>query len=274
MTTRFEEQLRAQLREAADEAPAFRGLSDDWSTRRATRRRTRPWLAAAAAVVITGAAIGVGWQVLPGGSGGHPGGGANASCAMTLKFHGVTYVLGGGDQVRTPHRGEALGTGIVPGCNDTGVDRPAPSKHRRVYAIPGISPQQAILGSEGLVLVPRASHTLPAALREIYQPLACTRSGQSTMSGHLTGETFGGLREDAGRVRVPYTATFEADRGSWLPLKRYTNVRITVRITDATTGGQDAALARAALQEGKRVAVTMRCDGSKFVATALRAAAK
>ncbi len=258
--TDFERELRERLRDAARDAPRFQGVRG--GARRRAGRLHRALLAAAAAVVIAGG--GATWWAAQRESSG--GGHGTGSCAAVVEFGGHSY-HGTGEVLRTPRHGPSIGTATFPGCADTGDEAPDDT-HARAYRIDGASPKTAIFAN-GDVWIRKGVDHIPDPVREILQPVACT--GTSTIHGTMTGEVVkgGALMEGSHEVELPYTARFEADRGSALPLRRYSEVTITLRVTARTKGGADVALARAALWKSAPVTVDVTCDGAHFVATAL-----
>lgn len=260
----FEQELRERLRDAAEEAPRFTAPPAVSTTSRRRGWMRRGPLAAAAAVVVA-ASAGIAWWAT--GSGDTSGGVGSATCAAILEFDGHTY-LGHGFPVRVPRTDQNLGTGTMPDCADTPVDTVEPDVHVRVRRIPGVDPHTAVFADEA-VWIRKSIGTMPQELRDLFRPVACTRP--STIRGTMTGEVLngGGLMEGSHHVELPYTARFVADHGSTLPLQRYSQVEIPVRVTAETKGGDDVALTRAVLWDGAPAALTVKCDGPHFVATAI-----
>ncbi len=263
--TDFESQLRARLADAAEGAPAFTGFdpqraaesSGQWVDSTRSRRSYR-WLAVAAAVAV--AAAGVSWW--SSGRAGNDGGQANdvpqASCAAELVLAGRVY-RGYGPLAREPRPGPRLGTANVPTCDDG--QGPAGGGQVEVFTLPGINPDVAIF-ADGL-WVSAGEAVLPASLRDLSRPVLCSGAGESTVAGTLTGIEGPPAAEDY-HPRTPYTATVVADEGSGLPLDEYSSVTIRIRVTAATARGRDPSLVRAALAEGNRVSVKVRCAGPRF----------
>ncbi|MET8038376.1 DUF6281 family protein [Streptomyces sp. NPDC005345] len=113
-----------------------------WTARRRFARSVsvRAALAAAALIMSTSCA-----------GAGTTQGGADSSCAALLEYEGRTYLghglypddEGDSDDVRA---GRRLGTGVIPGCDDTpnDGDQKATSEPVRVYAIEGVDPVYAV----------------------------------------------------------------------------------------------------------------------------------
>lgn len=253
----FEQELRERLRDAAKDAPRFAGV--DGGARRRPRRVRWALLTAAAVVVVAGA--GTTWWA------GDDGGGNGAgSCAAVIEFGGHAY-QGTGEVLRTPRHGASIGRATFPGCSDASGEE-SRETHAPAYRISGVNPRSAVFAN-GDIWVKKGTTALPAPVREILRPVAC--AGASTIHGTMTGEVVkgGALMEGSHEVKLPYTARFDADRGLKLPLRRYSEVKITLRVTAQTKGGRNVALARDALWNGEPVTVDITCDGTHFVATAL-----
>lgn len=115
-------------------------------------------------------------------------GGAGSSCAALLEYEGHTY-LGHGlhpddeDDSDGVRAGGRLGTGTIPGCDDTPDegDRKATSEPVTVYAIEGVDPVYAVTVDHpagGTLYIEQASKkTLPELrkLIEAQEPDAATK---------------------------------------------------------------------------------------------------
>ncbi len=239
--------LRAELVRAADTAPVFTALD-----RRPRPRTPRPhWtaLAAAAAAVAVVASGGAWW------AGTDDGSVEEASCPALLKFQGRIY-QGHGDKLRTPRPGTRLGTGAPWGCGDG-------RRHVPVRALPGVSPDIAVLTDDG-VWVADTVRSLPPEVAVLDKPVTCTHTGTTTVAGQWVASLPMPSRDN--EVVLPRTAWVEADEGDTLPLDRWREVTIRIRVTRDTAGGDDPTLAEDTLRGPQRVAATVRCDGKRFVA--------
>lgn len=269
----FETRLRQRLREAADEAPTFRGLDARLSPEAATgatgsapRRRAHRWLAAAAAVLVLAGAGGTWWATHPTSGGGTgDGDGGAASCAAMLKLDGRTY-YGWGDLTRTPRVVDRLGRATMPACGDD-----SPARQIRPFALPGVPVDTAVF-AEGTVwlnrTLPEMRKGLPAALRDLTRPVQCHGNAPAVMTGSMNDISPMPSDDDL-RMRPPYTVTVVATTGEGLSLDRYRSVVVRLRITQDTTG-VDPAVLQAALWDGKPVSARWHCDGTAFVADSLR----
>ncbi|MFJ5045670.1 DUF6281 family protein [Streptomyces sp. NPDC088719] len=106
-------------------------------------------------------------------------GGAGGSCAALLTYEGHTYFghalhphdEDDGDGVRA---GRRLGTGVVPGCDDTpneGVRKPT-SEPVTVYAIEGVDPVHAVTVDHpagGTLYIEKASKKTLPELRKLIE---------------------------------------------------------------------------------------------------------
>jgi hypothetical protein len=262
----FETQLRTRLREAAEKAPAFRGL-DTASPERGqqtrlggsstsaglARRRRR---ARVATVVVAAAGVGsVLWLTTRGGDTVD-----EALCPATIAFEGRTY-LGHGGGLRTARPGPVLGSGVRPACHGEGPISV------RVRSLPGVDPGQAVLTSEGVWVVEGAA-TLPEPVVALDRAVPCRHEGTTTVAGDWVAYEGPQPERDYWLI-PPYTAEIQADAGSTLPLDRWSMVTIEVRVTPDTVGGTERKLARDALGGTTRVAAVVRCDGDSFVAESL-----
>ncbi|MFD5942973.1 DUF6281 family protein [Streptomyces griseus] len=124
---------------------------------------------AAAALFITASCAGAGTTQ----------GGSGSSCAALLDYEGRTYLghglhpddEGDGDGVRA---GRRLGTGSVPGCDDTPNegDQQATSKSVTVYAIEGVDPVHAVTldyPTGGTLYIEQASKKTLPELRKLIE---------------------------------------------------------------------------------------------------------
>ncbi|WP_420037727.1 DUF6281 family protein [Streptomyces sp. cg28] len=104
-------------------------------------------------------------------------GGAESSCAALLEYEGRTYLghglypddRGDSDDVRA---GRQLGTGAIPGCNDTPTDddQKATSEPVTVYAIEGVDPAYAVTVDHpagGTLYIEQASKKTLPELRKL-----------------------------------------------------------------------------------------------------------
>ncbi len=238
--------LRAELARAADTAPAFTGLE-----RRPLPRTRRPrWTALAAAAGVAVLAVGGDWWAAT-----HRGPEEEASCAALLKFQGRIY-QGHGDKLRTPRPGNRLGTGTPWGCG--GGEGRVP-----VRALPGVSPDIAVLADDGVWLADTV-RSLPPEVAVLDKPVTCTHTGTTTVVGQWVASLPMPSRDN--EVVLPRTAWVEADEGDTLPLDRWPVVTIRIRVTHDTAGGDDPTLAEDTLRGSQRVAATVHCDGKRFVA--------
>ncbi len=247
----FDARLRRDLAEAAGEAPEFTGLRQS----RGRSHRSRVLLVAAStALVMTaaGAALWANVQDDPGV--------IEAQCPSTLKLGGRTY-HGHGEMLRRPRPGKDLGAGLLLGCEG------AKDESAEVFALPGADPGEAVLASDK-VWVADTVDSLPPAVAELEQPVACEGTGTTTIAGDWTAVE-GSMPERDYEVKAPYRAVLVADEGDRLPLQQWRQVTVTVRVTPQTAGGDDAALAKDALAGTSRVSMTVRCDGKTFVAESL-----
>ncbi len=278
--TKFEEQLRTQLRDAADQAPEFHGLkqpeqegSGPLDRDTATSRRKRFALTAprlvAVAVAVAVAGTGVSWWTLNDTDSSN--GVSGASCATDLHFRGHTY--GAGPRVmRTPKLGPSLGTGVMPGCEDTGgpgSPGKSPDEHLRIHKIPGVNPDIAVFANGDIWMNLNVTKR-PAQMRPLFKPVTCSNSGTFAVSGQIIG--MNAQVESDFQPRTPYTATLVVDKGPGLALTDYRNVTLKVRVTGATVDGRDPGLLRAALSEGHRVVASLKCADHNFVATEFKLA--
>lgn len=253
--TDFETRLRADLADAAEQAPEFSGLGH---TVRAARRRRSRWVAgipAAAAAVLIGVA-GVAWLAVDRSPGRTGTGAGEASCAALLEFEGRTYV-GHGEPLRRPRPGRLLGTGTA-GCGGADLE---------VRALPGVDPTVAVLTDEGLY-VSGAVRSLPARVAELDRPVRCTGSGTSSVTGDWVSME-GPMPARDNELTPPYVAVLKVGRGDWLPRDRWETVTIRVRVTAGTSGGTDPSLAEYALRGSEPVTATVHCDGGDWVADSL-----
>ncbi|WP_137122761.1 DUF6281 family protein [Segeticoccus rhizosphaerae] len=269
MMTKFEDDLRRQLKEAADGALKYRwqSLERPGEPAEAVRRSPAPrwsrrWAAAAAAAVVAAGGVGV-WSWVAT----QRGGVSEAACAAELKFDGNTYSTVG-ELLRTPRAGQKVGVAHEPSCDDG--DGPSGSASMSAFKIPGV-PLKTAFFTNGDVWVNGKLTVLPDYLRVLYQPVACTASGHFAASGQFTA-----VNKVSGRrgqiAPPPYVITFVADRGTFPPLQKYASLSLKIRVTNQTIGGRSAKLMIPALRQGRPLTVEMFCDGGRFVATALRPA--
>ncbi|MEU6848130.1 DUF6281 family protein [Streptomyces sp. NPDC046716] len=141
---------------------------DSWTARRGFARSVsmRAALAAAALIMSTSCA-----------GAGTTESGAEGSCAALLEYEGRTYLghglypddEGDSDGVRA---GRRLGTGAIPGCDDTPTDddQEATSEPVTVYAIEGVNPVHAVTVDHptgGTLYVEQASKKSLPELRKL-----------------------------------------------------------------------------------------------------------
>ncbi|KRE62461.1 hypothetical protein [Nostocoides sp. Soil756] len=263
--TDFEDDLRRRLAVAAGEAPAWRAdllPSDpedvrdieDAGTAAPGRPRRPVWLAAAAAaaVVVGGGAWWVAAQP--------PTSTGSASCAGVLRYQGAQYVQGGPLQ-SLPSGITDAGGGTLLGCDDGGGA--TPDEAVTVQALPDVAPARAVVIGGDYWLAD--GQPAPDALQRLLQPVPCTGDGTLDLRGTAASID---TEVDAGvGPAVPYTLGVTVDGGD-VP-GGFARTTIDVAVTAATRGGDDRALVVAALQDGARVRVTARCQGTGYEAVSL-----
>jgi hypothetical protein len=221
-----------------------------------TRRRTAATLAGGAAGL---ALLAVATACSSSGTGTTSAGG---SCAALVTYGGREY-QGLGTAYRVPV-GRALGQANEPPCYDNMVDgtpHGSPGRAVPVRAVRGVDPRWAIADPANdfsvYIVRDRPAGELPAALRRVVRPPACTGSTPMTLAGELLGVTVNQPRGDR-----PVAVELIVDRTS-PGAARYRDADMTVRITTGTAG---SASLRQWHGGDARVEVVARCDGTAFVA--------
>ena len=261
-TIEAERRLRAALRAQADVVTTVRPLEQaptaPTGLQDGSPRRRTPWVAAAAAAAVVVAGAGAAVLLVRD----HPGsGGGAASCAFEVRWEGRVY-SGIGEQARMPEPGRALGTGVVPGCDDgNGESRDVDIS---LHALDDRDPAEAVVTADGEVLAPRDG-TVPADLRELLDPEPCRLAGPTTV--RATALDFA-----RGAPPAPYTLTLAVDAGDGLPMPGYTRVVLPTQVTSATAGGDDEDVVGAAVQGAAPIEVRLACRGDGYAAASLRLA--
>lgn len=257
----FEQRLREGLDRAAEQAPAFTGLAADAGPSSDGRRFSwrAPLLVAAALALLAG---GVGlWAVLDG-----PDQGGDAGCAAIVVYDGTRYVGAGGMEglERMPRLGEVIGEARDPGCDDgNGAALP---RTLEVRALHGVAPATAVMADDNLYVAESLARW-PDELAPLRQPVRCANDITVVTGDWISYE--GPMPEQDAELAPPYIAVIVADHGAGLPLERWASVTLRVKVTDATVGGTDAELVKAALQGGRPITAAVHCDDGAFVADRL-----
>ncbi len=256
MTDRLEERLRADLRTAADEGPAF--VAPDLAGPLTGPRRRWPLVAAAAVVLVVGGAA---WTVLRDGP---PVGGGDASCAYVVTYDGRSWSTIGSD--RSPRTGEVLGDGVVPRCDDgNGVSEQRTVAVRRIR---GVDPAEAV-AVDGEILVPVGVTGLPDELADAQDPVRCALPGTARLVGQWVGVVSSREARVDGDVRPPYRIDFQTSDAR--VTEGYARVLIQARGTSDSrrlTPEQVTAL----LDEDADDLLTTHCERGRFVVDSLDAA--
>ena len=225
-----------------------------------TTRLRRP------AVLAVSTLLGVALAGCGSGSGPDPGSrsGGAASCAALIRYDGHDY-LGTGELRRTPPTTGRTLSAVLPGCDDTGGQGPAPHDEKvRVEELADLDPGLALLWN-GAVLV-RRGRVLPPATRVWFRAPRCTTPGQVELTGAWLGVTGPRKPRFDGDLRPPYRLSLRVTDGP----ARYVGSTITVRATSATDPALTKQDAEQALWDDGQLVATVHCDAGRFQATALR----
>ncbi|WP_182376283.1 hypothetical protein [Nocardioides sp. WS12] len=256
--TDFETRLKEDLARAAELAPTFRGVqsstaaSSSESVRRGHAPRWRLAAIAAAAAVAVGATAP--WWLLEdeGGSDGQ------ASCAAILEV-GTTRYVGHGELLRVPRPGRSLGSGTMLGCGDV------EDRSTMASTLPGVDPATAVF-AEGSVWLADGQPAVPAELRVLSEPVACTQSGAQSLVGDWVSVD-GAMPESDGALRPPYVVMLQADTNDALPFKEWSSVRVEIRVNDQISGASDPDIVTQALQGDTPVRIDVTCIDGEFIAS-------
>ncbi|MCR6030782.1 hypothetical protein GGQ22_04905 [Nocardioides sp. zg-579] len=200
------------------------------------------------------------------GTGGGEGGGGEASCAAVLEIDGRTY-LGHGDLRREPAVTGRNLEALVPGCDDTGgQDDPEPARTARAQELADVPAAVAVL-LDGSVYV-REGEDLPPAARAWFDSPTCEHAGVVELTGAWLGVTGPHEAQFDGDIRPPYRIEVAVTAGQAAYLGTTLRLQVTAA-TDPLLGPDDV---RETLWTGGEVSARVRCDGDRFVATAVRSA--
>lgn len=248
----MEARLREGLRLLAEEAPELGA---------ARPRRGRGGLLVAAVLVI---ALGVGGYVAMRPQQSSPG---SASCAAILRYDGRGYD-GYGEPARMPEPGDRIGTGILPGCDDSGGQDPVePPKEVDVYRYPGIDAEVAVITRNGVWLAIGAA--APKEWLTQGRRILCDFTGTRTVVGSWLGVRSKKPVRFDGDIRLPFTFTFQTSDPRLAD--DYAHVTFRVRAADDLVPPTVAVVDRL-LWQGEDAEVVLRCDGDAFLADVLRPA--
>ena len=256
MTDPLEDRLRAGLRDAASQGPAFE--VPDLSDPGPDRRRHRPVVLAAAGLVVAGAVAVTALAVLD-----DPPGGGGAACAFVVRWEGRTWTGIGSD--RTPVTGEVLGEGVVPRCDDgNGASEQRQVEVRRIR---GVDPAQAVVVN-GAILLPDDAEGLPRGLEDAQRPVVCRLAGTVELVGRWTGVVSSREARFDGDVRAPYRIDFVTEDPR--VTEGYARVRLEARGT-VRSRPLRAEQVQALLGGESEDLLTTHCRGERFVVDALGA---
>ena len=258
--TSFEDHLRQQLAEAADDAPRYRPelLTVARTLTPRARRRSRPSarLMVAAVVIVLVGAVAVwsfpGLDILSGGD--------NAMCSSALTREGRTYSWRH-DLAALPGDLVPVGRAVEPGCDDGGG--PVVDRKVDVFALLGLDPAKYLVA--GRAVWSTTDDPLPATIRPLLRAPACEADRDQTVEGTVTRVSV--RYGDDFALVPPYRLGVWVDGGE-VP-GGYAAVELRITVTAKTDGSTDRNLLRAALKDAARVRVVVGCKGAAYEAASM-----
>jgi hypothetical protein len=254
--SQFEQYLRAQLAEAAADAPTFLA-APRLEQGPARRQSVRIAVAASAA-----AAIGLtGWAFVASLVNDAPAPESKV-CANTLTYDKHTFHAVG-NLMRVPAPGEAVGTAVLQeGCGGS-------RENVSVSALAGVSLRSTLVTDDG-IWIEAATATLPAAVALLTVPLPCTFDGVRRVVGTWVSVEGEATAEDF-VLTTPYVATIKVLNTEVLSPTAWAELQIPVTVASSTKNATDKDLISSTLGQGRSLAVDIRCAGSSYLAEAIEA---
>lgn len=196
--------------------------------------------------------------------------GGEASCAAVVVYRDVTYWARGGPVKRDPATTGRHVTGVIPPCNDTGRQEPAPARDEEVQAAELAEvPLETALLWNGTVFV-REGRELPPETRIWFRSPRCRMPGDFELLADWLGATGPHRPRFDGDLRPPYRLQLHVVEGP----ARYVGTTIAVHADVSTKPRPGPDDVKASLLEGGQVSAEVRCDAGRFHALALRVPAQ
>ena len=170
---------------------------------------------------------------------------------------GITY-NGIGGLVRDPDlTGEEV-EAVLPGCNDMGGDEP-PDEVVSAQVLMDVARDTALLFNGDLYV--REGREAPEQFTYWRTAPTCATPGTFELSGGWLG------------VQGPHTPQYDGDMHVDVGPEQYEGAQITVHASTSTSPALGPDHVKSSLWTGGSVTAQVRCDGDRFKATALTAAA-
>lgn len=254
MSANPEDRLRRGLRYLADEAPLFDGFAGKSVAIRADRsseRKRAPMVIAAAALACVGL---LGTFVFGWSSSDENDDVASCPAGPSLRYGGVQYFRF--EPIYTlPQRGAALSSGrmdtSVPGSVDTEACGPGKVRSVRLYLVPGVAQQVAVMTASDIWLAATAAPT--ASLEMLRSPWECTEARAADIDVVR-------VADEEGVVRGASFLTVRAQSQEMAPRSTWVQLRLKLPSTNLVS---QAELATAAA-DARDISVSLFCDGSRF----------